>query len=464
MRLFTKIFLQVGMAFLLVSQLIFGYLLFQYKKQSIENVEKYENTIFQNMEQQFLGRMRSKEMSGTKEYQDIWAVTAFRQYFRSRGVLYRDQEELFNATPYVFELREIKEQLKEKEDYADKSLVLQSGEKTLMVFCSGDTNLGYQMIYYKDITYIFRKIETLFLNGVLFMFLALLVIGGILFLGLYRTMKPLVELKKAAASIAEGAYHIRLPLGRKDEIGELAASFNQMAEKVEEHIKALSDTNEAQRRLLGSLAHELKTPMTAIIGYADTLLTVRLSDIRREQALNYIGDECRRLSRLAVKMLELAGLYETGETTVKKKKEKLCDLFERVKKIMDGRLREKGIQLTVRLSSEDVTWEMDEDLMMSLLMNLLDNAWKASKEGGKILLNGDQHTIIVEDDGMGIPSDDLPRVKEAFYMVDKSRAKSAGSVGLGLSICQQIAELHGAELIVESEEGKGTRVTVSMVE
>lgn len=103
---------------------------------------------------------------------------------------------------------------------------------------------------------------------------------------------------------------------------------------------------------------------------------------------------------------------------------------------------------------------MDADLMMSLLMNLVDNACKASPDRSEIRVIADDHSIVVEDHGKGIPANELGRVTEAFYMVNKSRAKSAGSIGLGLALCSRIARLHEAQLVIESEEGKGTRVSV----
>ena len=271
----------------------------------------------------------------------------------------------------------------------------------------------------------------------------------------------MVELKKTAALLADGNYGIRLPVRGKDEIAELTESFNQMAEKIEEHVEKLSAVNETQRQLLGSLAHELKTPMTAIIGYADTLLTLRLSERRREQALQYIGDECRRLSRLSVKMLELTGLYEMGESTIEKKEVEVLPFIEKVKELTFWRLQEKKLSLEISCTPEDLTKTMDQDLMMSLVMNLVDNAVKASKEGGKIWIRADERELSVKDEGKGIPLEDLARVTEAFYMVDKARARSAGSVGLGLAICEEIAMLHGARLSLESEEGKGTCVRIS---
>ena len=132
--------------------------------------------------------------------------------------------------------------------------------------------------------------------------------------------------------------------------------------------------------------------------------------------------------------------------------------LEKVKELTFWRLQEKKLSLEISCTPEDLTKNMDQDLMMSLVMNLVDNAVKASKEGGKIWIRADERELSVRDEGKGIPLEDLARVTEAFYMVDKARARSAGSVGLGLAICEEIAMLHGARLSLESEEGKGTCV------
>lgn len=286
----------------------------------------------------------------------------------------------------------------------------------------------------------------------------LLLAGGILYRSLAYTIRPLLLLKDAAAAISEGNYQVRIDDSRKDEIGQLAKSFNHMATTVQENIEALTNTNETQRRMLGSLAHELKTPMTAIMGYADTLLTVRLSDRRREQALTYIGRECRRLSRLSVKMLELTELYEEKEQVVDFEKCQVRDLLENVRQLMKFKLSEKNICLETECIPEDLSWEMDQDMMVSFLVNLVDNAYKASENGGKIFMKADEQGITVKDQGQGIPEEELNRVTEAFYMVDKSRSRSFGGAGLGLALCKEIAELHGARLIIKSIEGTGTSV------
>lgn len=215
--------------------------------------------------------------------------------------------------------------------------------------------------------------------------------------------------------------------------------------------------NQRQRQLLGSLAHELKTPMTAILGYAQTLQRVKLPQEKQEKALSYIESECRRLSGLSAKMLELTGLYQE-EGRLELREISLAGLFDRAQEVARYRLKQKDIRLEREISCPRETLWGDEDLLMSFLLNLIDNGCKATEPGGRLVLTADRRGIGLRDFGCGIPQEEISRVTEAFYMVDKSRSRKAGGAGLGLALCRQIAELHGARLQIESCPGEGTLV------
>lgn len=246
-----------------------------------------------------------------------------------------------------------------------------------------------------------------------------------------------------------------------DEIEEVAENFNRMAEKVEEHMEKLAEVNEKQRQLLGSLAHEIKTPITAIIGHADMLLTVRLNEDKRTNALLFILNEGKRLSSLSEKMLKLAGLYGEQKERIEKRETDIGKLFDNLKIQISVLLKERRVSLRVNITPGNLKKWMDEDLILSLLMNLVDNASKASEPGGSIIVSDDETGFTVEDFGKGIPEQEINRVTEAFYMVDKSRTGNPGGAGLGLALCQQIVQVHGGKLIIESNLGKGTKVHVN---
>lgn len=464
MKLFRKIFLQALLAVMIISQATLIYFLYESQQQTVNDWRENEEIVYRNKLREMNTKLDStgviSHMGDTKtDVIRLELISVFREVFGSSGALFYKGECLYNVSSYEFNYKEMWENLHEKTE-GDIFPVQKVEDKRLLVFMSSELYIGnpYTIVYYNDITEIYDRTARLFVKGLMMTLVLLLLAGGILYRSLAYTIRPLLLLKDAAAAISEGNYQVRIDDSRKDEIGQLAKSFNHMATTVQENIEALTSTNETQRRMLGSLAHELKTPMTAIMGYADTLLTVRLSDRRREQALTYIGRECRRLSRLSVKMLELTELYEEKEQVVDFEKCQVRDLLENVRQLMKFKLSEKNICLEIECIPEDLSWEMDQDMMVSFLVNLVDNAYKASENGGKIFMKADEQGITVKDQGQGIPEEELNRVTEAFYMVDKSRSRSFGGAGLGLALCKEIAELHGARLIIKSIEGTGTSV------
>lgn len=515
MKLFKKIYVQAAIGMLLLSVWLLGWLLYETQKESLQDVIQYEVAQVNQQMQRFREAVQTKKMAGGYDSRTKEAVAAyhFRTIFGLDGALFLDGEEQYNRTPYTYDienLRGIKDTQKQEDYHYGLSVsdVQTVDGKKLLLFFYGEKNAFMQpgetceVVVYKDVTDIYARTRRLLEQGVLATVLALLLVGVFLYGGLYRTLRPLLELKKAAMAIAGGAYQSRVHLNadkhsaassvrsgcvhervakpdpaagtpqqgwianvhftkrtRTDEIDALAESFDQMAERVEEHLRSLKETNEKQRRLLGSLAHELKTPLTAIIGYSETLMTVQLAEKNRVRALNYIHSEGKRLARLSEKMLELTGLYESAEHTLELQETEVLPFLRKLKDLTAFRCQKAGMRLELSCKP-GVMQCMDADLMMSLLMNLVDNACKASADGGVIRVIADERRISVCDEGKGIPEEEIAHVTEAFYMVDKSRAKTAGSVGLGLALCAQIAAMHGASLRIESEEGHGTEISV----
>ena len=466
MKLFRKIFLQTILGFLLISQLTMVYFLYESQKQTLMDQRKSQEIIFTDKFHEFsrkleesLKLLKNNDAEGRK----LAAVQSFRDVFGNYGAFYQHGEWICNATPYEFDYMGISEV--NGENNGEVPIQTIDGRKLMLTFTQiSDSNIQAGILYYQDVTEIYQRTERLFLKGFLITVFLLVVGGFIIWKSLFATMRPLMELKKAAAAISEGKYQIRVSEGRKDELGELACSFNHMAATIEESIQKLTETNRRQQQMLGSLAHELKTPMTAIMGYADTLLTVRLSDKRREQALRYIQKECSRLSRLSVKILELTGLYEEEKSGLNLQSFQVGEFLNHIKALTGFTLKEKEIQLEVQCSPSDLQKTADVDLLTSFVLNLVDNAGKASEEGGKIRIIAEDKALIVEDYGRGITSEDLERVTEAFYMVDKSRSRKEGGAGLGLALCKEIADLHHWKMSVESEPEKGTRVILSWLQ
>ena len=223
--------------------------------------------------------------------------------------------------------------------------------------------------------------------------------------------------------------------------------------------KPLQAVNEAQRQLIGSLSHELKTPLTAIKGYSETLLRVKLSPGQEEKSLNYIYQESGRLSRLSEKMMELARLYEP-ECKVALHEASVGALFEEVESSVRHRLEETGITLIWEGDCQDKNKTLDADLMVSFLINLINNSIMASRPGSNIYMGADGTSLWVRDEGCGIPPEEVDKVRKAFYRVDKSRSRKSGNMGLGLALCDQIAAVHNGRMEIESQVGKGTKISI----
>lgn len=212
---------------------------------------------------------------------------------------------------------------------------------------------------------------------------------------------------------------------------------------------------------MGSFAHELKTPMTSIIGYADLLRSHELSDDERQEAANYIFSEGRRLESLSLKLLDLLVLKKQD---FELREESPSAIISGIVHTMKPALLKRGI--TIKYRCENGSCMLEPDLVKSLLINLIDNARKAMDSGGIIFLLSEMTDtgcrIQVVDNGRGIPKAELSRITEAFYRVDKSRSRAQGGVGLGLALCSEIVKLHKGDMQFKSAVGKGTSITVSL--
>lgn len=282
---------------------------------------------------------------------------------------------------------------------------------------------------------------------------------GILFIILRHILQPLQELNETTKRLAEGNYDQRVVVRRKDEIGQLEESFNKMAEAVEMSTRSLEASERQKTLFMGNLTHELKTPMTAISGYAQTLLSTKLSRENQEAALLYIYEECGRLERLSKKMMKLLELDQ--EESLVFTDMPVSRLFEAAEKSCEVILKDK--QMTLECMEHGEHFSMDLDLMTDVLINLIDNGVKASDCGGKIVLRAYDNIIEVQDFGQGIPAEEQEKIMEPFYMVDKSRSRKSGGAGLGLALTAMIAKQHNISIQIDSKEGNGTRIILQFV-
>jgi signal transduction histidine kinase len=282
-----------------------------------------------------------------------------------------------------------------------------------------------------------------------------------LYLAIWGLTKPLHALSAMTGKLAAGAYSERLDSKRKDEFGELAANFDQMAEAVQRHIGELEEYATEKQRFAENLAHEIRTPLTAIKGFAEFFVSAFASDEERAKAAAYIKSETARLSQLSDTLLVIA---DVGKDGFSPQPVQLKDLFAAVVEIKEPLLKKRQQKLLASVVPSDMSVSGNFDLLTVFLSNCIDNASHASQEGAEIELNayldGGRAVVEVADRGIGMTNEQAPRAFEAFYRADSSRSRAHGGVGLGLALCKQIAKAHGAEIKLDSAPVKGTSIKI----
>ena len=264
--------------------------------------------------------------------------------------------------------------------------------------------------------------------------------------------KPIRILTRATRKMAGGEYGYRARQIGSDELGDLTRDFNSMANVLEHTIGELKEEVRAREDFIAAFAHELKTPLTAIIGYADLLRSRKLDEEKHFLSSNYIYTEGKRLENMSFRLLDI---IVTKREQIEPQPGPAGVLFQYLKDMFACNTEQE-----LRISCQEGTVYAEANLIKSVLLNLVDNALKASRPGGVVEVNGKQteggYEFQVKDYGVGIPEEELKKVTEAFYMVDKSRSRSKNGAGLGLALCVEILRLHKSTLQIESTVGEGT--------
>lgn len=256
--------------------------------------------------------------------------------------------------------------------------------------------------------------------------------------------RPLSQLADAAAKLADGDYAAPLPAAKNDEMNALIRAFSRMSAAIDERETALRTQAEERQALIDALAHEMRTPLTAILGGARLLQQSRLSGSQQSELLDTMAREASRLSTMDERLLLLTRLdHEAPEFAPFDSQAMAREALS----VYDG----------VRLEGDDAVFVGERELTILLLRNLVVNAQRAGgKEAVRVTLHPDGFDVT--DYGCGMTKEQIARAFEPFYKADKARTRSAGGAGLGLPLCRKIARLHHGELHMESEIGRGTRV------
>ncbi len=411
MDMIKKIALTASTMLFVLTQIFSFYVIFTSRQEKIGLIKKQQEKIFTQGCSDVMYSLQ--KMNYADSMQDYVMTYCFRDNMPEGSALYKGDKVLYNSTSYDFDSSQVDF---DKDLYPFSMSQEKIGDTHLLVLYTEQkiNNISqkekYIFFYIQDITFIYREGWKLAIQEIIICILASLVMALLLIVLIKKITKP------------------------------------------------LQATNEAQRQLIGSMSHELKTPLTAIKGYSETLLSVKLSQEQEEKALEYINRESGRLSRLSEKMMELTWLYEP-ECRIALEKVSVETLFAMVKESVSHRLQEKNMILQMEGEFQDRNKMLDSDLMTSFLINLVNNSIMASEPESTIYLGADEHSLWVRDEGCGIPSEEMDKVRKAFYRVDKSRSRKSGNMGLGLALCEQIAAVHHGIMVIESEVGTGTKIS-----
>ncbi|MEG1720338.1 MAG: HAMP domain-containing sensor histidine kinase [Pseudoflavonifractor sp.] len=265
-----------------------------------------------------------------------------------------------------------------------------------------------------------------------------------------RQTKPLKEMAEAARKFGHGEFETRVEVGgRQDEVGELAESFNAMAE-------SLAKSEAKRSEFVANISHELKTPMTTIAGFADGILDGTIPREREPEALSTISSETRRLSRLVRRMLDLSRLQSAENVTAQEQFD-ISELMVRVLVSLETKINARHLDIETHLPDESVRVWGDPDAITQVCYNLLDNAIKFSREGEVITLGvspkGGKAHVSIRNVGETIPPGELNMLFDRFHKSDKSRSEDREGVGLGLYIVKTILNNHKENITVTSADG-----------
>lgn len=263
-----------------------------------------------------------------------------------------------------------------------------------------------------------------------------------------RLVTPLQQMSAAAKQFAVGEFSYRVEVEGTDELAELGYAFNDMAE-------ALDVLESSRSSFVANVSHELKTPMTSIAGFIDGILDGTIPKEKEEYYLGIVSAEIRRLSRLVVAMLNMSKI-ESGDFQMKPNNYDISDQIIHILLTFEQKIERKHIEILGLDTLKPTYIVADPDMIYQVIYNLFDNAVKFANEGGYICVElnelNDKIRISIKNSGIGINADELSRVFERFYKVDKSRSLDAKGTGLGLYIVKMMVEMHGGKIHAQSED------------
>lgn len=454
MKLSVKIFLGICIPSIIAILIISAVLINNSFKSNIENETNRCVQEFRIMEFNINNAFENSTAD------DKTVIEAYSEYYANKGInfiYYEDNQKVFESPNYTnlnngnFNVDNTKILNPEYDNVLSK---IEKIGKEHYIFISTRLENNQILIYNRSVNKIYQIRDNLIKLCVVLVGLIIIIIFIIAYRISKSLTKPLVKMQHEMIRVSKGDYNIHLKEG-KNEIGLLASNFNKMSKELDTRNNELVDMINSKQLFIDNLSHEINTPLTSILGYSELLEKANCSEDQRIKFLVNIQEEAKRINDIHKKLLLLS--YKKN-ADLEKKDVDANKIFEEVQRLVEFKLQKHNMNLIINNSLDKIYG--DETLISMCITNLVSNAITASKDGSKIIINSFEQVgkscIHVIDEGQGISKENIEKIVEPFYRVDKARSRKNGGAGLGLSICKSIMELHNGTLKIESELGKGS--------
>ena len=447
MKLSFKIFLGICIPSIIVAVIISTIVINQNHE---TNIEAERQSIIQNL------RAIERNLTSVDESYGNQIVQLVSNSYSKKGmhILYYNKNAEFNNSKIINSDTIEYDKVPDAQYYVEEKVIGNSN------YIIGTTKLsdGRYVSIEKNINSVYQKRKDLINNCLYILGISLILIALIAYVISKTLTRPLTRMQKEMKKLSKGNFNINLKEGH-DEFGKLAKNFNNMSKELEKRNNELVESASSKQLFIDNLSHEMNTPLTSIQGYAELMQKANLNDEQKQKYLKYIQDEGRRIQDMYKKLLLLS--YKKNSDFEKKEVE-MSEVFVEIDDTFKERMKDAKIELIINNQLDYISG--DETLIIMSISNLIKNAMNVSEKNTKIMVNAfsmnDKKYIQVVDQGPGISEENIKKITEPFYRVDKVRSRKNGGAGLGLSICKSIMDMHGGKLLIESELGKGSIFTL----
>lgn len=447
MKLSFKIFLGICIPSIIVAVIISTIVINQNHE---TNIEAERQSIIQNL------RAIERNLTSVDESYGKQIVQLVSNSYSKKGmhILYYNKNAEFNNSEIINSDTIEYDKVPDAQYYVEEKVIDNSN------YIIGTTKIsdGRYVSIEKNINSVYQKQKDLINNCLYILGISLILIALIAYVISKTLTRPLTRMQKEMKKLSKGNFNINLKEGH-DEFGKLAKNFNNMSKELEKRNNELVESANSKQLFIDNLSHEMNTPLTSIQGYAELMQKANLNDEQKQKYLKYIQDEGKRIQDMYKKLLLLS--YKKN-SDFEKKDVAMTEVFSEIEDTFKERLNDAEIELII--NNQLSTIYGDETLIIMSISNLIKNAMNVSEKNTKIMVNAfsmnDKKYIQVVDQGPGISEENIKKITEPFYRVDKVRSRKNGGAGLGLSICKSIMDMHGGKLLIESELGKGSIFTL----